>query len=112
MTLTLILHFLMLLACVVAASLLAPRRPGKGHPVEWGKCGLRQSASRSATSRPRTAAMKLSDAIAYCEREIARADYIDNTARMLDEKQRWSGTREILLQVQERRAPEIRELVG
>ncbi|MFC3724444.1 hypothetical protein [Neoaquamicrobium sediminum] len=56
--------------------------------------------------------MKLSDAIAYCEREIARADYIDNTARMLDEKQRWSGTREILLQVQERRAPEIRELVG
>ncbi|MFC3724445.1 hypothetical protein [Neoaquamicrobium sediminum] len=37
MTLTLILHFLMLLACVVAASLLAPRRPGKGHPVEWGE---------------------------------------------------------------------------
>lgn len=56
--------------------------------------------------------MKLSEAIAQAEGEIVRADYIDNTARMISEKEYWRGQVTRLRMVELRRAPEIEELVG
>jgi hypothetical protein len=55
--------------------------------------------------------MKLSDAIAHAEGEIVRADYIDNTARMIAEKEYWRSQATRLRAIELRRAPEIAELV-
>lgn len=56
--------------------------------------------------------MKLTESIARANSEITMADYIDNTARMLEEKGYWRQQLARLEARQRDREPEIEGLVG